>query len=122
MATETKTETTSLLVEIDAAPLTSVLPGQVSGGCGIRTREGLHPTRFPSLPFAGHQRSDHTARRRLQACQPVMNPDERSRMRLRLRLALRPTGAIEALETLRIGWSKAPEPKPLACKVTAWPS
>ena len=23
------------------------------GGCGIRTREGLHPTRFPSLPAAG---------------------------------------------------------------------
>ena len=25
----------------------------VGGGCGIRTREGLHPARFPSLPPAG---------------------------------------------------------------------
>ena len=24
------------------------LPSEVGGGCGIRTREGLHPTRFPS--------------------------------------------------------------------------
>jgi hypothetical protein len=48
MAIETNTETTALLIEMDAAPLTGVVPGQVSGGCGIRTREGLHPTRFPN--------------------------------------------------------------------------
>ena len=59
------------------------------GGCGIRTREGLHPTRFPSLPAASQSGSDHTARLRLQAWQPIMNPAERSRMRLKLRLALR---------------------------------
>ena len=29
-------------------PPTSVSPCQSRGGCGIRTREGLHPTRFPS--------------------------------------------------------------------------
>jgi hypothetical protein len=52
-AIETETETTALLIEMAAAPLTGVVPGQVSGGCGIRTREGLHPTRFPSLPAAG---------------------------------------------------------------------
>ena len=59
------------------------------GGCGIRTREGLNPTRFPSLPAASQSGSDHTARLRLQAWQPIMNPAERSRMRLKLRLALR---------------------------------
>ena len=48
MAIETKTETTALLIEMDAAPVTGVVPGQVSGGCGIRTREGVNPTRFPT--------------------------------------------------------------------------
>ena len=28
--------------------LRGMLPSEVGGGCGIRTREGLHPTRFPS--------------------------------------------------------------------------
>ena len=46
-------------------------------------------TRFPSLPAASQSGSDHTARLRLQAWQPIMNPAERSRMRLKLRLALR---------------------------------
>jgi hypothetical protein len=46
--------------------------------------------RFPSLPSAGRQRSDDAARRRLQAWQPSMNPGEPLRMRLKLRLALRP--------------------------------
>ena len=27
----------------------SVSPGGSGGGCGIRTREGLNPTRFPSV-------------------------------------------------------------------------
>jgi hypothetical protein len=59
---------------------------KVGGGCGIRTREGVNPTRFPSLPSASPQCSHHTARRRSQAWQPIMNPAERSRMRLKLRL------------------------------------
>jgi len=56
--------------------------------------------RFPSRPSAGHQCSGHTARRRLQALQPIMNPVERSRMRLKLRLALRSIGVIVVLERL----------------------
>jgi hypothetical protein len=43
---------------------------------------------FPSLPAASQSGSDHTARRRLQAWQLTLNPVERSRMRLKLRLAL----------------------------------
>jgi hypothetical protein len=48
--TETKTETTAA-----KTPLGPVRSGRhflvltSGGGCGIRTREGLHPTRFPSL-------------------------------------------------------------------------
>ena len=43
------------------------------------------------LPEAGLKVwSDRTARRRLQVWQPIMNPAERPRMRLKLRLALRP--------------------------------
>ncbi|MGE5287136.1 MAG: tyrosine-type recombinase/integrase [Micromonosporaceae bacterium] len=31
-----------------------VLPGKSGGGCEIRTREGLHPTRFPTLWASVH--------------------------------------------------------------------
>ncbi len=48
MAIETKTETHGASDRDGRGALTGVGPGQVSGGCGIRTREGLHPTRFPS--------------------------------------------------------------------------
>ena len=34
---------------------TGVLAGQRGGGCEIRTREGLHPTRFPTLLAGVHQ-------------------------------------------------------------------
>jgi hypothetical protein len=68
---------------------TSITRSHSSGGCGIRTREGLHPTRFPSLPSAVRRCSDQTGGRPLQAWQPIVNPDERPRMRLKLRLALR---------------------------------
>ena len=30
-----------------------ISPGQRGGGCEIRTREGVNPTRFPSLPTVG---------------------------------------------------------------------
>jgi len=80
----------------DPMPVAGQRPGPpfftiliVAGGCGIRTREGLHPTRFPSLPSAVRRCSDQTAGRPLQASQPIVNPDERTRMRLKLRLALR---------------------------------
>jgi hypothetical protein len=45
---------------------------------------------FPSLPSAGHQCSGHIAKRQLEASQPIMNRVDRSRMRLKLRLALIP--------------------------------
>jgi hypothetical protein len=67
----------------------AVSPSGSCGGCGIRTREGVNPTRFPSLPAASQSGSDHTARLRLQAWQPITNLAEQSRMRLKLRLALR---------------------------------
>ena len=35
---------------------TGVLAGQRGGGCEIRTREGLHPTRFPTLLAGVHHR------------------------------------------------------------------
>ena len=65
-------------------------PSGSGGGCGIRTREGVNPTRFQVCPCPISQCSDHTARRRLRAWQPITNPAERSRMRLRLRLPVRP--------------------------------
>src|SRR5215203_4970492 len=43
-----KSETSELRPIHDRTPGISVRPCQRSGGCGIRTREGLHPTRFPS--------------------------------------------------------------------------
>ena len=33
----------------------TIAPGQTSGGCEIRTREGLHPTRFPTMLTGVHQ-------------------------------------------------------------------
>src|SRR5207248_4451641 len=30
-------------------PRRDIMPGRRGGGCEIRTREGLHPTRFPSV-------------------------------------------------------------------------
>ena len=38
-----------------------IMPGQRSGGCEIRTREGLPPTRFPSLRLSVHTRSVRSA-------------------------------------------------------------
>src|SRR5215469_8750995 len=35
-------------------PLIDVLAGQRGGGCEIRTREGVHPTRFPTMLAAVH--------------------------------------------------------------------
>jgi hypothetical protein len=72
-----------------AFPQVMTMVFRAGGGCGIRTREGLHPTRFPSLLPAGHHCSGDTARRRLEALQPIMNPAKRSQMRLKLRLVLK---------------------------------
>ena len=59
------------------------------GAQSVLVQRCEHCARFPSLPAASQSGSDHTARLRLQAWQPIMNPAERSRMRLKLRLALR---------------------------------
>ena len=48
MASETKLRLWSRSHDPKAIRENSVLPSGSSGGCGIRTREGLHPTRFPS--------------------------------------------------------------------------
>src|SRR4029453_3682310 len=40
--------------------LSGVSPGQRSGGCGIRTREGLPPTRFPNVRLGIHARPERS--------------------------------------------------------------
>src|SRR5215469_10513027 len=45
----TKTETSYGELLVSHVKNRGVLPGQRGGGCEIRTREGLHPTRFPSV-------------------------------------------------------------------------
>src|SRR5215472_159744 len=39
----------------------SVFPGQCGGGCEIRTREGLPPTRFPTMLARVHRRPPPSA-------------------------------------------------------------
>jgi hypothetical protein len=56
---------------------------------GFEPARAVNPTRFPSLPSVSQSSSGHTARRRLWAWQQIVNPSERSRMRLKLRLAVR---------------------------------
>jgi hypothetical protein len=55
------------------------------GGCGIRTREGLHPTRFPN-PQTEVQRSPHVI---VYACETVSrtlaDADKRAQLRPKLR-------------------------------------
>jgi hypothetical protein len=63
---------------------------------GVAEDAGFEPARactqpaFQVCPRPVSQCLDQTARRRTQAWQPIMNRAERSRMRLKLRLALRP--------------------------------
>ena len=45
----TKTETSYGELLVSCAMNRRVLPGQHGGGCEIRTREDLHPTRFPTM-------------------------------------------------------------------------
>jgi hypothetical protein len=40
---------TSTLTREPCVSAGAVVPGHNGGGCEIRTREGLHPTRFPGL-------------------------------------------------------------------------
>ena len=71
-----------------AAATTGVSSGQRSGGCEIRTREGLHPTRFPSVRLGVHGRP----------CSFVtwgdrdrwVSSDARESRRMRLRMRLQP--------------------------------
>src|SRR5215472_4912876 len=71
-----------------AALILGVLAGQRGGGCEIRTREGLPPTRFPSVRPSVHGRPG-----------PSVTWDDRDRwaladarefQRMRLRMRLRP--------------------------------
>ena len=64
----------------------TVMPGQRSGGCEIRTREALPPTRFPSLHPGVHQgpAPSATCTARLPWC--FADGAGRWRMRLELRL------------------------------------
>jgi hypothetical protein len=65
----------------------SVPPCQSSGGCGIRTREGLHPTRFPSLQTEVHAGSPGSCPAVWGACDTPANVDERGQLRPKLRPA-----------------------------------
>ena len=40
-----------------AGNVSHVVTGQRGGGCEIRTREGLHPTRFPTMLASVHRGS-----------------------------------------------------------------
>src|SRR5215831_3891446 len=87
-----------------AGATTGVSAGQRGGGCEIRTREGLPPTRFPSVRLSVHARpgpsvtwDDRNERASADAC-------ELQRMRLRMRLGLKlgvlpPASSAAALAT-----------------------
>src|SRR5258707_9786429 len=61
-ATETRIETGPVpLVGIDLPRHVRIVAGQRRGGCGIRTREGLPPTRFPTLLTPGSPPSANCA-------------------------------------------------------------
>src|SRR5499427_5406952 len=51
------TETNLDIETVLAALILSVLAGQRGGGCEIRTREGLPPTRFPTMLASVYQSS-----------------------------------------------------------------
>ena len=86
---ETKIKTGSRDRGQAAATLSQHVPAsglvRAGGGCGIRTREGLPPTRFPSPwpPIHGHSRPSVQAGRPGQ--RNVLNVGVRRRMRPKLR-------------------------------------
>ena len=49
MSIETETETKGPVPRRSASRAFTVLPGEAGGGWGIRTPEGVNPTRFPSV-------------------------------------------------------------------------
>ena len=53
MPTETGTETSGRPARSGLLTRVGISPGQRGGGYEIRTREGVNPTRFPSLPTVG---------------------------------------------------------------------
>ena len=62
-----------------------VLAGQRRGGCGIRTREGLPPTRFPSLRNVIHVRPCPVRHAAAGSARPSAYPTGRRRTRPGLR-------------------------------------
>jgi hypothetical protein len=85
-----KTETNLDVETVLAAPGQCVLAGQRGGGCEIRAREGLPPTRFPSVRPSVHG----------SPC-PSVTWDDRNRWvsadareLRRMRLRMRPTGRV----------------------------
>jgi hypothetical protein len=65
-----------------------VAAGQDGGGCEIRTREGLHPTRFPSVRLSVHDRPGTSVTWNGRNCRVTADACELRRMRLQMRLRL----------------------------------
>ena len=63
----------------------SVSPCQSSGGYEIRTREGVNPTRFPTLHSPVHGRSQTCSERTSEGKRTWANVSERRQLRLKLR-------------------------------------
>jgi len=59
------------------------------GGCGIRTREGLHPTRFPSVGLSVRDRPGTSVTWNSRNWRVTADARELRRMRLRMRLRLK---------------------------------
>src|SRR5215510_7275751 len=60
-----------------------------SGGCEIRTREGLPPTRFPSVRLSVHDRPGTSVTWNSRNSRVTADARELRRMRLRMRLRLK---------------------------------
>jgi hypothetical protein len=85
----TKTETSYGELLVSCAKIGGVLPGQRGGGWEIRTREGLPPTRFPSVRLSVHAGPGKSVTWDVCSRWVLADARERRRMRLRMRLPLK---------------------------------
>ena len=80
-----QTETTGPIVATTIMLDQDIVPGQTGGGWGIRTPEGLPPTRFPSLLRGVRVRSRGSVRAHDRRRRPPADASGRWRMRLQMR-------------------------------------
>jgi hypothetical protein len=73
--------------------------GQRSGGCEIRTREGLPPTRFPTMHTSVHRRTPPSGTWADRGGWVSADARELRRMRPHLRPAV-PVGAVDSVDLI----------------------